>query len=259
MNKKTKIFYLACVLFVAVVLVLVSVIFKMKKNENSDTEPPILNTENQTSDNSKEPEEPAITPAVTPVTTFDIGQEYIDDTSDFSDENSGNQYIVHEDGTREVIHPDGTRDIYKPIDSADAPEPENNDWSEEYVALVQRWTDIMIGSVWQGSFDEYDREGTFWIFTFNEDTTFTHYNANSEETHGGIYEMIFQEYGDDMKEPTLRLNMDDNSIIEYTFSISERYGEVRLNVYMDDSGYTSVADVLTTPLDFHPVYFLVSP
>lgn len=158
------------------------------------------------------------------------------------------------DGGTETIHEDGSSDIDKPIEGDGNSEP--SDGREEYAALVKEWTDIMLGSEWQGSFDEYDREGTFWIFTLNEDGTFTHYNAESANTISGTYELIFAEYSDDLTEPIIRLSIDDGDIIEYTFYIYDFKGETRLGLDDDPSTPYFEEDIFTTPVGLHPTYTL---
>ncbi|MCH5340196.1 MAG: hypothetical protein J1E01_01895 [Acetatifactor sp.] len=158
------------------------------------------------------------------------------------------------DGGTETIRDDGGSDIDKQIEGDD--NSEASDGREEYAALVKEWTDIMLGSEWQGSFDEYDREGTFWILTLNEDGTFTHYNAESANTLSGTYELIFAEYSDDLTEPIIRLSVDDSDIIEYTFYIYDFKGETRLGLDDDPSTPYFEEDILTTPVGLHPTYTL---
>ncbi len=131
--------------------------------------------------------------------------------------------------------------------------PTEEEEKEFFYGTVQKQMAAIPGTEWEGTFDEYDREGTFWKLSLNEDYTFTCYNADSGNTTTGTYELIPEEYsGTTVLFYYIHIRftvMDGDQVID-TVDFPVSVTDTALDIGRTDDSNNPI----TAPYDFHPSY-----
>ncbi len=212
----------------AVLVIIVLIIFALVFRKGSD-DAPAGQEQSASSVRTDEADQSPVRP--------DQDQEGTD-TDSLPDQDQ-EEAAASEPATQVTDPPDG---IYYPT------EEENKAF---YDGSAQKQMAAIPGTEWEGTFDEYDREGTFWKLSLNEDYTFTCYNADSGNTTTGTYELIPEEYSGNVI-PQIHICftvMDGDQVIEVDFS------PVFIGDTWLDIGSTDDSDnPITAPYDFHPSY-----